>query len=229
MLSSGIIQHSQSPFSSSVLLVKKKDGTFRFCVDFRQLNALTVKTKYLVPLIEELLDELHGTLWFTSLDLAAGYHQIRLKQGEEAKTAFQTHTSHYEFRVMAFGLSGAPTMFLKAMNLTLGPLLRKCVLVFFDDILIFSRSYEEHVQHVRQVLDLLQRDQWQVKMSKCAFAQRQLKCLGHVISGNGVAIDPAKVQAVLEWPTPTSIKDLRSFLGLAGYYRHFVLSFWHSL
>lgn len=152
MLNSGIIQHSQSPFSSSVLLVKKKDGTFRFCVDFRQLNAITVKTKYPVPVIEELLDELHGASWFTSLDLAAGYHQIRLKPGEEVKTAFQTHTRHYEFRVTAFGLSGALATFLKAMNLTLGPLLRKCVLVFFDDILIFSHTFEEHVQHVRQVL-----------------------------------------------------------------------------
>jgi hypothetical protein len=170
MLSSGIVQHSHSPFSSSVLLVKKKDGTFRFCVDFRQLNAITIKSKYPVPVIEELLDELHGASWFTSLDLAAGYHQIRLKPGEEAKTAFQTHTGHYEFRVMAFGLTGAPATFLKAMNLTLGPLLRKCVLVFFDDILIFSHTYEDHVQHVRQVLEVLRRDQWQVKMSKCAFA-----------------------------------------------------------
>ena len=225
MLNSGIVQPSQSPFSSSVLLVKKKDGTYRFCVDFRHLNAITVKTKYPVPMIEELLDELHGASWFSSLDLTAGYHQIRLKPGEEPKTAFQTHTGQYEFRVMAFGLTGAPATFLKAMNITLGPLLRKCVLVFFDDILIFSRTLAEHVEHVRLVLQLLQRDKWQVKLSKCVFAQRQLRYLGHIISEQGVATDPEKVQAVLQWPTPTSVKELRSFLGLAGYYRRFVRHF----
>lgn len=135
MLQSGIIRPSSSPFSSSVLLVKK-DGTFRFCVEFRQLNALTAKTKYPVPVIEELLDELTHASWFSCLDLTAGYHQIRLKSGEEFKTAFQTHTGQYEFLVMAFGLTGAPDTFLKAMNTTLAPLLRNCVLVFFDDITV---------------------------------------------------------------------------------------------
>ena len=172
MLNSGIVQPSQSPFSSSVLLVKKKDGTYRFCVDFRHLNAITVKAKCPVPVIEELLDELHGASWFSTLDLTAGYHQIRLKPGEEHKTTFQTHTGQYEFWVMAFGFTGAPATFVKAMNITLGSLLRKSVLVFFDDILIFSQSLEEHIEHVRLVLQLLQRDRWQVNFSKCVFAQR---------------------------------------------------------
>jgi len=181
MLNVGIIQPSKSPFSSSVLLVKKKDGTFRFCVDFLHLNAITAKAKYPVPVIEELLDELTHASWFTRLDLTAGYHQIRLQVGEEPKTAFQTHSGRYEFRVMAFGLTGAPTTFQKAMNTTLAPLLRRGVLVFFDDILIYSKSLEEHLVHLRQVLELLRRDQWQVKLSKCVFAQLQLKYLGHVI------------------------------------------------
>ena len=176
-----------------MLLVKKKDGTFRFCVDFRQLNALTVKAKYPVPVIEELLDELTHASWFSCPDLTSGYHQIRLKTGEEFKTAFQTHSGHYEFRVMAFGLTGALATFLKAMNTTLQSLLRKCVLVFFDDNLIFSRTYDEHLEHIRQVLELLQRDQWQVKMSKCRFAQRQLRYLGHIISAKGVTTDPKKI------------------------------------
>jgi len=158
MLKAGIIQHSISPFSSSVLLVKKKDATWRFCMDFRHLNAITVKCKYPVPVIDEFLDELAHASWFTSLDLTASYHQVKLKPGEEYKTAFQTHSGHYEFRVMAFGLSGGPATFQKAMNTTLQPLLRKCVLVFFDDILIYSRTYEEHLVHIRLVLELLVKD-----------------------------------------------------------------------
>ncbi|WVZ49084.1 hypothetical protein U9M48_000465 [Paspalum notatum var. saurae] len=189
MLDSGVIQPSVSAFCSPVLLVKKKDNSWRFCVDYRHLNALTVKTKYPVPVIDEFLDELGQASWFSSLDLRAGYHQVLLKPGEEFKTAFQTHSGHYEFRVMAFGLSGAPATFQCAMNTTLQPLLRKCVLVFFDDILN-SISY-----------------------------------LGHVISQGGVATDPAKIEAIMSWPTPTNIKDLRSFLGLAGYYRKFVKHF----
>lgn len=225
MLKEGIIQPSSSPFSSSVLLVKKKDKSWRFCVDFRHLNAITLKCKYPVPLIDDFLDELGKASWFTSLDLTAGYHQVRLKDGEAYKTAFQTHSGHYEFRVMAFGLSGGPATFQKAMNTTLASLLRKCVLVFFDDILIYSQSYEEHLHHIRLVLQLLSADQWKVKLSKCTFAQRQVTYLGHIISAQGVSTDPAKISAVLEWPVPSNVKELWGFLGLAGYYRKFVRHF----
>jgi len=225
MLHQGIIQPSSSPFSSPVLLVRKKDNTWRFCVDYRHLNALTIKNKFPVPVIDEFLDELAHASWFTCLDMCAGYHQIKLKHGEEFKTAFQTHSGHYEFRVMAFGLTGGPATFQGAMNTTLAPLLRKCVLVFFDDILVYSRTYEEHVSHVAQVLQLLQQDQWKVKLTKCSFAKRQIAYLGHVISEAGVSTDPRKISAISTWPTPTSVKELRSFLGLAGYYRKFVHHF----
>jgi hypothetical protein len=225
MLMNGIIQRSSSPFSSSVLLVKKKDGTRRFCVDYRHLNAITVKGKYPVPIIDEFLDELAGASWFTCLDLRAGFHQIRLKPGEEFKTAFQTHCGHYEFKVMAFGLTGAPGTFQEAMNSTLAPYLRIFVLVFFDDILIYSANYEDHLVHIRLVFELLAKDQWKIKLSKCSFAQRKIAYLGHVISEQGVGTDPSKVSAISQWPTPTSAKQLRSFLGLAGYYRKFVKGF----
>lgn len=177
MLQSGIIQPSTSPFSSPVLLVKKKDNTWRFCVDFRHLNAMTQKGKYPVPIIDELLDELGQAAWFSSLDLRAGFHQIRLQSGEEFKTTFQTHSGHYEFRVMAFGLTGAPASFQGAMNTTLAPLLRKCVLVFFDDILIYSNSYGDHLVHLQSVLELLRKDEWKVKLSKCTFASQRIAYL----------------------------------------------------
>jgi hypothetical protein len=225
MLQSGLIQHSDSAFSSPVLLVKKKDNSWRFCVDYRHLNALTVKSKYPVPIIDELLDELFGASWFSILDLRAGFHQILLKAGESHKTAFQTHTGHYEFRVMAFGLTGAPGTFQKAMNHTLAPLLRKCALVFFDDILVYSASLDDHTRHLKLVLELLARDQWKVKLSKCSFAKQQVSYLGHIIDAQGVSTDPVKIQAIAEWPTPNGIRDLRSFLGLAGYYRKFIRNF----
>jgi hypothetical protein len=151
-------------------LVKKKDGSWRFCVDYRYLNALTLKSRFPIPVFDELMDELAKAKWFPTLDPNFGYHQIRLKAGEEFKTAFQTHFGHIEFKVMAFGLCGAPGTFQGAMNSTLAPLLRKCVLVFFDDILIYSASFEEHVQHIRMVLQLLAKDKWSVKISKCKFA-----------------------------------------------------------
>lgn len=225
MLNTGLIQHSTSSFSSPVLLVKKKDASWRFCIDYRHLNALTVKAKYPVPIIDELLDELFGAAWFTILDLRAGFHQILMKEGDEYKTAFQTHVGHFKFRVMPFGLTGAPGTFQRAMNNTLAPLLRKCALVFFDDILVYSPTMEDHLNHLHQVFQLLDREQWKVKLSKCSFAQRKVAYLGHVVSAEGVATDPLKINAITQWPVPNSVKELRSFLGLAGYYRKFIKHF----
>lgn len=167
MLHKGWIQFSSSPFSSPILLVKKKTGDWRLCVDFRHLNALTIKNKYPLPIIDEILDELFGASWFTSLDLSSGFHQIRLKSGEEFKTAFQTHHSHHEYKVMPYGVTGGPATFQGIMNVILAPLLRKCVVVFIDDILIYSSTYTEHISHVQQVFEILQQHKFFVKLSKC--------------------------------------------------------------
>lgn len=186
---------------------------------------LSLSSRFPIPVFDELMDELAHAKWFSSLDLNSGYHQVRLKAVEEFKAAFQTHFGHFEFKVMAFGLCGAPGTFQGAMNTTLAPLLRKCVLVLFDDILIYSSTFEEHLLHLRQVLDLLIKDQWVVKPSKCSFAQQSITYLGHVISADGISTDKAKVATVSAWPQPMSVKELRSFLGLAGYYRKFVRHF----
>lgn len=178
MLKKGIIQHSMSSFASPVLLVKKKDGTWRFCVDYRQLNAITVKDKHPLPIVDELLDELHGAKWFTKLDCTSGYHQIRVAVGDEMKTAFKTHHGLHEFKVMPFGLTNAPATFQSAMNTVFADIMRKGVLVFMDDILVYNSSLEQQIQLLQQVFQILHQNEFYLKLSKCEFAKDILEYLG---------------------------------------------------
>ena len=204
MLNQGIIRFNQSPFSFPVLLVKKKDGSYRFCVDYRALNAVTVKDKFPIPTADEMFDELGGAIIFTKLDLRAGYHQIRVHERDVYKTAFRTHDGNYEFLVMPFGLTNAPSTFQATMNRLFAPYLRKFVIVFFYDILVYSTTVAAHLEHLECIFNCLQEHQIYVKKTKCVFRAETLEYLGHMISGRGVEMDSKKVMAVRDSPEPTT-------------------------
>ena len=225
LLEKGFIRPSVSPWGAPVLFVKKKDGSLRLCIDYRELNKVTIKNKYPLPRIDDLLDQLSGSSVFSKIDLRSGYHQLRVKAEDVPKTAFRTRYGHYEFLVMPFGLTNAPAVFMDYMNRIFRSYLDQFVVVFIDDILIYSKSIEEHEKHLRMVLNILKEKQLYAKLSKCEFWLTEVKFLGHVISRDGVAIDPSKVEAVLNWKRPETVTEIRSFLGLAGYYRRFIQNF----
>ncbi|KAL0332911.1 UNVERIFIED_CONTAM: Transposon Tf2-12 polyprotein [Sesamum calycinum] len=225
LLEKGFVRPSTSPWGAPVLFVKKKDGSMRLCVDYRQLNRVTVKNKYPLPRIDDLLDQLKGATTFSKIDLRSGYWQLRIEENDILKTAFRTRYGHYEFLVMPFGLTNAPAAFMALMNRTFQEYLDQFVIVFIDDILVYSKNREEHEQHLRIVLQILKEKELYAKLSKCEFWVNQVVFLGHVISGDGVMPDPSKVKAIMEWRVPKNATEVRSFLGLAGYYRRFVEGF----
>ncbi|KAL5548161.1 hypothetical protein UlMin_003392 [Ulmus minor] len=225
LLDKGFIRPSHSPWGAPVLFVKKKDGTLRMCIDYRELNKVTIKNKYPLPRIDDLFDQLKGAAVFSKIDLRSGYHQLKIKEDDIPKTAFRTRYGHYEFLVMSFGLTNAPAAFMDLMNRVFKEYLDKFVIVFIDDILIYSRDQEEHRGHLRTALQTLKEHQLYAKFSKCEFWLDNVQFLRHVISKNGISVDPTKIEAVSKWSAPTNVSEIRSFLGLAGYYRRFVEGF----
>ncbi|GJS31462.1 reverse transcriptase [Tanacetum coccineum] len=225
MLENGFIRPSVSPWGAPVLFVKKKDGSMRLCIDYRELNRITIRNRYPLPRIDDLFDQLQGAKYFSKIDLRSGYHQLRVREQDISKTAFRTRYGHYEFLVMPFGLTNAPAVFMDLMNRIFHEYLDKFVIVFIDDILVYSKSEEEHEQHLRIVLEILRQKKLYAKFSKCEFWLQQVAFLGHIVSADGIIMDPSKVEAITKWPRPTTVTEVRSFLGLAGYYRRFVEGF----
>jgi transposase InsO family protein len=227
LLDKGWIRPSNSPYGAPVLFVQKKDGSLRCVADYRWLNSATIKSRYPLPNIQDLFDQVRGAKVFSKLDLASGYHQVPVNPADIPKTAIVTRYGQFEYTVMPFGLCNAPATFSRMMNQVLGPFLDDFVVVYLDDVLIFSKSLDEHVQHVRTVLDVLRANKLFAKRRKCAFALDSISYLGHIITGDGVKTDPAKIAAVQDWPIPTTVHDVRAFLGLCSYYRRFVPKFAH--
>ncbi|KAJ9547279.1 hypothetical protein OSB04_019822 [Centaurea solstitialis] len=221
----GFIRPSSSPWGAPILFVKKKDGSHRMCIDYRGLNKVTIKNRYPLPRIDDLFDQLQGASWFSKIDLRSGYHQLKVKEADVHKTAFRTRYGHFEFLVMPFGLTNAPAAFMDLMNRVCRPMLDRSVIVFIDDILIYSKTKEEHVMHLREVLEVLRRERLYAKFSKCAFWLEEVQFLGHIINREGIKVDPAKIEAVMNWEIPKAPTEIRSFLGLAGYYRRFIQDF----
>jgi hypothetical protein len=205
--------------------VGKKDGTQRMCVDYRSLNDVTIKNRFRLPRIEDLFDQMRGAKMFSKIDLRSGYHQMKIRPSYIPKTAFTTRYGLYEYTVMSFGLTNAPSYFMYPMNKIIMEYLDKFVVVFIDDILIYSKNEEEHEEHLRLVLQKLREHELYTKFSKCEFWLKEVAFLGHIITNGGIAVDPSKVSDVLKWEPPRMVSEIRSFLGLAGYYRRFIEGF----
>ena len=224
-LKKGFIRHSQSPCASPILFVRKPDGTLRLCVDYRGLNKLTIKNRYPLPLIGELLDRISKAKYFTKFDVRDGYHRLRMAAGEEWKTAFRCRYGLFEYTVMPFGLCNAPGTFQHYMNDTFREFLDQFLIVYLDDLLIYSENLAEHKKHVRMVMEKLRDAGLYLKPSKCQFHATEVSFLGYIVGPDGVKMDPAKVESIASWPTPTSVHDIRVFLGLANFYRRFIDNF----
>ncbi|WVZ51702.1 hypothetical protein U9M48_002817 [Paspalum notatum var. saurae] len=225
LLGKGFIWPSSSPWAFPVLFVDKKDGTRRMCVDYRALNDVTIKNKYPLPRIDDLFDQLQGACVFSKIDLRSGYHQLKIRPSDIPKTAFITRFGLYEYTVMSFGLTNAPAYFMNLMNKVFMEYLDKFVVVFIDDILIYSKTEEEHEEHLRLVLQKLRDHKLYAKLSKCEFWLDQVPFLGHIVSKGGIMVDPSKISSVMDWKVPEVVREVRGFLGLAGYYRRFIKSF----
>ncbi|GJW48899.1 reverse transcriptase domain-containing protein [Tanacetum coccineum] len=221
----GFIRPSHSPWGEPVLFVKKKDGALRMCIDYRELNKLTIKNRYPLPRIDDLFDQLQGACCFSKIDLRLGYHQLRVRDEDIPKTAFRIRYGHFEFTVMTFGLTNAPAVFMDLMNHVCKSYLDKFVIMFIDDILIYSKTEEEHEAHLKTILDLLKEEKLYAKFSKCEFWLKEVQFLGHVVNRDGIHVDPSKVESEKNWKTTESPTEIRSFLGLAGYYRRFIENF----
>ena len=225
LLDKGYIRISLSPCAVPVILVPKKDGTWRMCVDCRAINNITIRYRHPIPRLEDMLDELSGAAVFSKIDLRSGYHQIRMKEGDEWKTAFKTKFGLYEWLVMPFGLTNAPSTFMRLMNHVLRDFIGKFVVVYFDDILIYSRNESDHTMHIRHVLQVLRDNKLYGNLEKCTFCKDKVIFLGYVVSKHGVEVDVSKIEAIQNWPTPMNVSQVRSFHGLAGFYRRFVPNF----
>ena len=227
MLEQGIIRPSNSPWASPVHLVPKKDGSVRFCVDYRRLNSVTKKDRYPLPLIQDIFDSVGGNTIFSTLDLKAGYWQIPVSPESIEKTAFCCHRGHFEFNVMSFGLCNAPSNFQRTMDYVLSDLIGKTCMCYIDDVIVFSKSPEEHAQHLEEVFQRFRQAGLTLKPSKCSFAQSEVELLGYIVTSEGIRANPAKIAAIAKLATPRNIKEVRSFLGMAGYYRQCIQNYAH--
>ena len=225
LLQKGSIRPSMSPAAVPALLTPKKDGSWRMCVDSRAINKITVKYRFPIPRLSDLLDQLAGAQVFSKIDLRSGYHQIRIKPGDEWKTAFKTNEGLFEWLVMPFGLSNAPSTFMRMMNQILQPFLGHFVVVYFDDILIYSKQIADHIPQLQSVFQVLRDNMLYINLKKCTFMVPQLLFLGFIVSADGIHVDDAKIQAIRDWPIPTTLRELQSFHGLATFYRKFIKNF----